>query len=301
MDVDAANRASLGQLRRAILDVFARLHAGQLTASDFVQPAEIEDWVVPRYVDYWMESRAIVEPDILPFRHLDDPHAIILDVGAHTGYTAASLRNLPVSNYVCSIEPATIYNPALRRLTELDPKYSFLNVAASDRSGTVTAYNLVVNGTLIGGTSSIAGAHLQEQFADYVLTRVGESWLPFREKYEARILRLEFDTMRLDDLIRPDSTWPLAHGPIVGLKIDVEGHEVQAMEGAEGILRRHRPLIMVELRDIPSMIRQMRPFGYLPYEREGSRIRPLRDGHYNLYFAHESMLDAYDAGGLIAG
>ena len=72
-------------------------------------------------------------------------------------------------------------------------------------------------------------------------------------------------------------------------------------EGAEGILRRHRPLIMVELRDIPSMVRQMRPFGYLPYEREGSRIRPLRDGHYNLYFAHESMLDAYDAGGLIAG
>ncbi len=96
MDVDAANEASLGRLKQAILDVFKRLHAGQLRESDFVRPAEVEDFVVPAHVDYWMETRAIVEPDILPFRHLDDPDSTILDVGAHTGYTAASLRNLLV-------------------------------------------------------------------------------------------------------------------------------------------------------------------------------------------------------------
>lgn len=298
MDANAANEASLGRLKQAILDVFKRLHAGQLRESDFVRPAEVEDFVVPAHVDYWMETRAIVEPDILPFRHLDDPDSTILDVGAHTGYTAASLRNLPLRNPICSIEPMVLYNPALGRLAELDPKYSFLNVAASDRSGKVTAFNLVVNKSLIGGTTSIDGTTFKEWFADYILTRVGEGWLPFRDTYEAKILRLDFETIRLDDLIRPGSAWPLAHRRIVGLKIDVEGHEVPAIEGAAGILKHHRPLIMVELKDIPSMVRRMRKFGYLPYEREGSRIRPLRSGHYNLYFAHESMLDAYFGLGL---
>ena len=46
--------------------------------------------------------------------------------------------------------------------------------------------------------------------------------------------------MRLDDIINKQSD--------VGLiKIDVEGHELQVLQGAVGILRKQRPFVMIEV------------------------------------------------------
>jgi hypothetical protein len=49
------------------------------------------------------------------------------------------------------------------------------------------------------------------------------------------------DTIRLDDLDVAD----------VGLvKIDVEGHELAVLRGAEGLVRRWRPTLVVEIEDL---------------------------------------------------
>jgi len=48
-------------------------------------------------------------------------------------------------------------------------------------------------------------------------------------------------TMRLDDAA--------FDGPIAFLKIDVEGHEVAALRGAEAVIRRDRPDILIEVAD----------------------------------------------------
>lgn len=63
--------------------------------------------------------------------------------------------------------------------------------------------------------------------------------------------------IRLDDL----ATDLVPSGARIALiKVDVEGHELEAIEGAEGILKRHKPVLFVELE-----------------QRHGTRTTELRD------------------------
>ena len=52
-------------------------------------------------------------------------------------------------------------------------------------------------------------------------------------------------TWRLDDLVLPEGDRPLRL-----VKIDVEGAEPRVLAGAEGTLRRHRPLVVCEFNDV---------------------------------------------------
>ena len=54
---------------------------------------------------------------------------------------------------------------------------------------------------------------------------------------DAYARRVQVDVVRLDDVIAE---------PVGFIKIDVEGHELAVLEGAERILREHRPVLLVE-------------------------------------------------------
>ena len=282
---------------RSVGSLFDRFHNGRLTDQDYTDVSAVDARIHPEHVDWLVTSKAIVEPDVIPFRWLDDPATVILDVGAHLGYTAATLRNLPTRNFVHSLEPVTLYNPMLARLAELDPKYSFSNVACSDKSETCSAYNLIVNGGLIGGTTTIDGATFHKSLSEYLTTRIGESWLPVCDSYDARLLRFTFETRPLDCIV---SSWEHLGRRISGLKIDVEGHEHQTIAGAGKVLTEHKPLLMIETSDHPRMTASLEPLGYVPYERVDNKIRPMVTPYYNAYFVHRDQVYAYKALGLIA-
>lgn len=285
-------------LGKIIDDLFCRLHNASLSESDLTDISAVNPHVHSETVDAWLRLKSVMEPDILPFRHLDDPETVILDIGAHLGYTAVSIRNLPVRNFIHSFEPVSVYNPMLERIRELDPKYSFSNVACSNVSSTLDAYNLVINGHLVGGTTSIGGKTFTKWLADYIASRLGENWLPVNRTYEAKLLRLPFHTARLDDCVF-NAAW--AHGDrrISGVKIDVEGHEREAILGCARVFREHRPLVVVEAQDIPGMTELMGYFAYLPYERTEDKIRPLQGHHYNVYYVHKDMENFYRETALI--
>lgn len=287
-------------LQKAIDDLFSRLHNSSLLESDIVEAAAVNAHANPKTVDGWIKSKSVMEPDIQPFRHLDDPETVILDVGAHLGYTAVSFRNLPMRNFIHSFEPMTIYNPMLDRIKQLDPKYSFSNMACSNNSAVCDAYNLVINNHLVGGTTSIEGKTFESWFSGYIATRLGENWLPFSKTYDTRLLHVRFNAARLDDIIfNPDAQWSYADRKITGLKIDVEGHEREAVLGCARLFREHKPLLMVEAIDIANMTEVMSYFAYAPYERTDDTIRPLHGYHYNVYYVHKDLENYYRKIGLI--
>jgi hypothetical protein len=277
------------QLRVAIAELFQRFHKGELAPSNFIDPGVVDAHLATSGVDYWMETKMVAEADILPFRHLD---------AEDTGYAAASIRNLPVRNHIHSFEPMSLYNPMLQRLSEIDTRYSFSNIACSDHAADRKAFNLVVNRTLIGGTTSIDGIGFQPWFTDYVVLRLGENWFGVADHYRAQLVQADFVALPLDEVVF-DLRW-LHHGrPITGLKIDVEGHEFEAISGAKRTLTHHHPLLMVETLDVQRMAPVLASLGYLHYERDGDIIKPIVTPFYNAYFAHETRIREYERLGLI--
>lgn len=105
------------------------------------------------------------------------------------------------------------------------------------------------------------------------------------------IERVRVPTVRLDDVI---------HRPVGLIKIDVEGHEMAVLRGAEGILERDRPNLIVELEDrhVPGIVAKafghLARFGYQPTCLQDGRLIPApadhaaRLGLWNYVFTHPS-------------
>ncbi|WP_245436737.1 FkbM family methyltransferase [Rhizobium chutanense] len=70
-------------------------------------------------------------------------------------------------------------------------------------------------------------------------------------------------------------------GPVGFIKIDVEGHELKVLKGAEALLNRDRPNLLIEAEErhrpdaVASVIDYLRPFGYSVYCLKDRKLRPL--------------------------
>ena len=79
---------------------------------------------------------------------------------------------------------------------------------------------------------------------------------------------------RLDDIVRE---------PVGFVKIDVEGHEQEVLEGATRILTSDKPIFLIEIEErhkvgsVRDIARFMQERGYRGFFVEGSRIRPIEE------------------------
>lgn len=64
--------------------------------------------------------------------------------------------------------------------------------------------------------------------------------LDTERQFEGDVMRVSVETVRLDD--QP-------HRNVGFIKIDVEGHELEVLEGAEQLIRRDHPVLLVEIID----------------------------------------------------
>ena len=136
------------------------------------------------------------------------PDSLSLDVGANRGIQSAVMRSH--SGAVVAFEPNPRYAAFLRRAL---PDVRVVEAAASDREG--AAMLRVPDREAVSGMGTIDEANT------------------IREPFQASEVR----TVTLDSL-------DLA--PVGCIKIDVEGHELAALRGATGILRRDRPNLLIE-------------------------------------------------------
>lgn len=182
------------------------------------------------------------EAELELLRFLIDPGRVSVDVGAHSGlYTAELLR-------LC---PSVIAIEALPELaTHVERVYSkarVINAAASNEEGSATLY--VPEGQT--GLSTIAA----------------ENPVAVETTRAITVKTITIDSLKCD---------------AVGfIKIDVEGNELAVLQGAINVLKRDKPVLLIEAEErhrrnaVASLQELLSPLGYTGLMLENGRLRSL--------------------------
>jgi FkbM family methyltransferase len=167
-------------------------------------------------------------------RNLRD--AVCWDIGAHVGYHSLVFASLGAQ--VLAFEPNPHNAARLRAHLERNPALGrnirHFAVAVSDQDGEM---EFVQSADMLGQSS---GSHLAAALP------------PFEPAVYARCERVVVPTVRLDSLIARGE-----RGPDV-IKVDVEGAEVLALEGARKLLAEKKPLLLIEVHHICLMFHLQR-------------------------------------------
>lgn len=194
------------------------------------------------------ERRGEVTPRIV--KALIRPGDTVLDIGAHRGEFTAPLGALVgASGRVHAFEPDPDGRLDLDSIKKALPQVEVHPIALSDGSGSAELCVPVVAGRRQGALSRVEPsrpeAPREEREAREALLGelVASRW---RNRLEARrhgtaVLRYPIRLERLDAVIA------VGERPIGFVKCDVEGHEDAVLRGAEALLRRWRPALLIEM------------------------------------------------------
>ena len=173
------------------------------------------------------------------------PNQTWLDVGAHYGYTSIALCNLVgTAGRVFAFEPMLNTAGSVSRTRSLNnmPQMTIIPIALGNGADLSIDSLCTIRGMIDSTLGDIDG---------------------FKET---------FLVARLDWL------WPVISGAnerIDGVKIDVQGMEIQALEGMATLLKRYRPKLLVELHTGVSRPRILELIGSLGYLPHGIPVEPL--------------------------
>jgi FkbM family methyltransferase len=169
------------------------------------------------------------EPEFLMLGSLISAGDWVIDIGANVGHYAMGFSDLVgPQGRVIAVEPVAETFALLSANAILFPyrNVTLLNVAASDRSG--------VAGMQI--------SRFETGLSNYYQARLSEG------SSDCDVL-----TVRLDALALPH--------PIKLMKIDAEGHDPAVLRGAEALLARDHPTLIVETGS-SDVVEHLRRFGY---------------------------------------
>ena len=141
-----------------------------------------------------------------------ESNTICLDIGANIGNH--SLAFSPFFAYVIALEPHPVSFKLLQINAELVENVKAIHIGASDKTGSV---KVAINKLNQGATS------------------IGKTTTPNTAK-------LEFNVAPVDELDAINLGLPISF-----IKIDVEGHEPEALRGAERVIRANHPVVAIEV------------------------------------------------------
>jgi FkbM family methyltransferase len=190
----------------------------------------------------------LAEPELARLGSYGPRGGTQLDVGVWYGPWTRKLRAR--AERVVAIEA----NPTLAaRLRHTYPDVTVVGAAASDHEGEATLY-------LPHGGQALAGVASLDPTAA-ALTR-----LPGQARSEL-VRRITIDGLDLHDVRL--------------IKLDIEGHELAALRGAERTIRRDRPMLLVELearyQDVSIVVSLLESWGYRALVMPDRRWIPLHD------------------------
>jgi FkbM family methyltransferase len=159
-----------------------------------------------------------------------EPHECFVDVGANVGFysvaVAQFLKRAGAGGRVVAFEPVA---GNYRRLLE--------NLRANDLAGVAHVYQL--------GLSNRAGRVAITLREDFVAgAETGNASIAINSEIDAGFATTQAELAPLDEFW---PTVPCAARPIGFIKLDIEGHEDCALEGAQRTLATHRPVILMEV------------------------------------------------------
>ena len=175
----------------------------------------------------------------------------MFDVGANAGYFSILARELGAS--VHAFEP----NPGVRALLERSVRLGtgeieVVPVACGDRDGKMP----------------------------FFLSEPGNTGMSSLRMPTDR--RIEVDVLTLDAYARGTSARPDL------VKIDVEGHDLEVLAGASGLLTSARPIVIAEISGVETL-ELMRRYAYLPRRIRSAGQTLAHDGRLELVGGYENV------------
>ena len=179
---------------------------------------------------------------------------VIFEIGAHIGYHAMNFAKLVGdSGLVYAFEPNSFnrerFKLILSENTDLEKRISISDVAISDRVGEID-FNFSPN--IDDGRSSgsfIFGAHTPSP----------------KEMYEkVGFRKVTTKTIPLDQFL---SSLRINVIPYL-LKIDVEGAENLVLQGGGNMIKKHKPIVLMEIHSIFNMLKTCEYFAAIDYSIE---------------------------------
>lgn len=202
-----------------------------------------------RAVQYrWLKDRAEIAAVLAHVR----PGSLAIDIGAHKGgYTYWLARGVGRSGKVIAFEPQPLLARKLARCAAAD-RVTVVNAAVSDRDGTLPL-------NVPGDGASSPGASLESPAAAGGRT-IHVPVVPLDRFLGARALPVSF------------------------IKIDVEGHELTVLRGAEALLRTDHPVLLFECeqrhhrdRPIAEVFHYLTGLGYAGWFFDQGKLRPVAE------------------------
>jgi len=291
-----------------VRSLYARLHANALEASDTVRFDDVRFDDLGGYVRRIYSSQEEFERSFSEFRAPYDifrafpAGKVVLDIGAHWGYSAVAMRHQGCKARIISIEAMRSNASALNALKELDKgNYDWFNVAVGAQENILTFYIPMLNGHAATGLSSTGGT-LDDFFADH-LAGLAQTY-PSRRADGVNEIKLAVNRIRgacLDTIL-------LERGDIAphvaAVKMDVEGHEAPALEGAASLFTTQKPLLMLEGANRNQQATSvMMGYGYFHCERHEGRLTPHLAYSYanDGFWVHPDRVEEYRSLGLFEG
>ena len=290
---------TLEQLSGRVADLYRRLATGTLPTQDIVELPKLFDDTDPIHLANIYKTKQVTEADVLPLRHFTAKHGVILDIGAHWGYTAASMRSAGATSPIISFEALNAHERCLACLRELDDAYDYHIGAVSDAPGEVIMYNLVAHGTPITGINSIGGTTLTEGHA-MITAQASRAYHPTVAKMDLKIGVYRTKSRTLDEILAKEKFW-VTTAKVAAMKIDVEGHETQVLRGALKTVKKHKPLLMIEYgMAVAGMLQLVSSLGYKQAIRHDDWLEPvdLAPADINNFFYHPDQAAEYARIGL---
>lgn len=227
-----------------------------------------------RHKGYWYHGRARELGTMRLFEELIRPQDTVVEVGGHIGFITMYLAKLVgVSGKVVVFEPGSNNLPYLRHNTRSLATVQIVEQAVSSEDGMAVLHEESLTGQNNSLVASFQGFAVNAAHA-YVDTDVCSREVPI----------VSLDTF--------------FHGVNVDfVKIDIEGHEYAALRGAEQLLHRCHPKMMVEIQADQSAIYDMlSELGYRLFNDRMHEHRSPETLRGNVFCLHSSH--AYPRGGL---
>ena len=209
------------------------------------------------------------EFSILPY--LLNNRSNVLDVGANNGEYCYFFQEIIRTNNIVAFEPISHLH---KRLKLLFPTIEVLPFAISNTSGK---------------------AFLHIPYIKHQKYETRAKLDLIHEQNETRLEIIEVQTTTIDEIYSSSSK------KIDFIKIDIEGHELQAIRGAKNVIEKDQPILFVEIEkrhhpiDFNGVIQEICSLGYFCYFLEENELKGFSefsiDVHQNLdtkenYYIH---------------
>lgn len=164
-----------------------------------------------------IETR-LFEPELLLLKNFINKNNVVFDIGANAGEYTYVFEKLVGASHVYSFEPVPKLFYALKKLF---PNIHLYKIALSNKDDIVQFKIPIIDGRKF---------------------ERGKLDIDYIEPGELSSELIEVECKTLDLLVREDGI-----SQIDFIKIDVEGHELKVLNGADGSIRQFRPIILIEI------------------------------------------------------